>query len=233
MTGEGYADVWVVVRCFNEAPIVGAVVADLRREFRNVVGVDDGSDDDSAHLMAVAGARVVRHAVNLGPGAALETGLKFALLDLNAQHFVCFDADGQHQVADAVAMVERVRREPVDILLGSRFLGAASGITRGRRAVLRAARLFERLNSGMNLTDAHNGLRVFSRQFAEQVELSLSGMAYASELLSLVRRTGSSFAEHPVQVAYSDYSRSKGQRSINSINIATDVWLAQVLGGRR
>lgn len=233
MTGERHADVWVVVRCFNEAPVVGAVIAELRREFRNVVGVDDGSGDGSADVMAAAGARVVRHAVNLGPGAALETGLKFALFDSGAQHFVCFDADGQHQVTDAVAMVERVKTDPVDVLLGSRFLGSASGISHGRRVVLRAARIFERFNSGMILTDAHNGLRVFSRRFAGQVELSLSGMAYASELLALIRRTGATYAEHPVHVAYSDYSRNKGQRSINSINIATDVWLAQVLGGRR
>ena len=58
-------------------------------------------------------------------------------------------------------------------------------------------------------------------------------MAYASELLGLIARSGLQYAEHPVTIDYTDYSRKKGQRSINSINIATDIWMHQVLRGRR
>jgi hypothetical protein len=57
-------------------------------------------------------------------------------------------------------------------------------------------------------------------------------MAYASELLGLIRRSGLRYGEHPVSIAYTDYSLSKGQRSINSVNIAADV-LVHSLGGRR
>src|SRR6202007_700435 len=105
------ADVWVIVRCYNEARVVGDVITDLRQVFPNIVGVDDGSSDASAQIMARAGASVVRHAVNLGAGAALQTGLHYALLDGKAQYFVCFDADGQHRVSDAAAMVQRLRDE--------------------------------------------------------------------------------------------------------------------------
>ncbi len=226
-------DVWVIVRCFNEAPVVGAVLGELLEEFPNVVGVDDGSTDGSAEVMRAAGARVVRHAVNLGAGAALQTGLRFALLDPAAHYFVCFDADGQHRVADAVAMVERMRREDLDILIGSRFLEPSGGIPAGRRALLRAARLFERLSSGVSLSDAHNGLRVFTRRFAGQVELTMHDMAYASELLRLVAASGLRYAEHPVTVLYTEYSLKKGQRSVNSINIAVDLWMQRIFGRRR
>ena len=89
-----------------------------------MVGVDDGSKDAWAAEILAGGARLVRHPMNLGAGAALQTGLEFALLDPGAQYFLSFDADGQHRVADAVAMVRQIRAEPVDVLLGSRFLGS-------------------------------------------------------------------------------------------------------------
>jgi glycosyltransferase involved in cell wall biosynthesis len=226
-------DVWVVVRCFNEASVVGDVIRGLKRVFPHVVGVDDGSNDTSSDEMARAGANVVRHAVNLGAGAALQTGLQYALLDHHADYFLCFDADGQHRVEDAAAMAERIRREGMDILIGSRFLGNAENMPTSRGLLLKAGRIFERLTSKVELTDAHNGLRVFSRRFASQVDLSMSDMAYASELLGLITRSGLNYAEHPVTIDYTDYSMHKGQRSINSVNIAMDIWLNQVLRGRR
>jgi hypothetical protein len=130
-------------------------------------------------------------------------------------------------------MAERIRREGMDILIGSRFLGKAENMPKSRGLLLKAGRVFERLTSKVELTDAHNGLRVFSRRFAGQVDLSMSDMAYASELLGLITRSGLNYAEHPVTIDYTDYSMHKGQRSINSVNIAMDIWLNQVLRGRR
>ncbi len=225
-------DTWAIVRCFNEAPVVGTVVDELVQWFPNVVGVDDGSTDGSADVLREAGARVVQHAVNLGAGAALQTGLRFGLLDPRASFFLCFDADGQHRVRDAVAMVDRIRYADVDVLIGSRFLGSAAGMPAARKAVLRAGRLFERLSSGMALTDAHNGLRVFTRRFASQVELQSCDMTYASELLRVIRASGLRYAEHPVTIDYTRYSLAKGQRSVNSINIAVDLWVQRLFGRR-
>jgi glycosyltransferase involved in cell wall biosynthesis len=227
------SDVWVVVRCFNEASVVAPVIKQLRQHFVNVVGVDDGSSDDSARQMSSAGAWVVRHAVNLGAGAALQTGIEFALLDPGTAYLVCFDADGQHRVGDAVAMMDRLRQGHEDILIGSRFLGAANGMPTNRRLLLSAGRVFERLTSGVRLSDAHNGLRAFTRAFAELVDLNMSDMAYASELLALIGKSGMRYAEHPVTIEYTEYSMHKGQRSVNSVNIAMDVWMNQMLHGRR
>ena len=224
-------DVWVIVRCYNESSVVGETLSDLRRVFPKIVGVDDGSDDGSSEAMRKAGARVVRHSINLGAGAALQTGLEFALLDPEARFFVCFDADGQHRVPDALAMVERLRHGGPDILIGSRFLGQTNGMPAIRRGVLRGARVFERLISGVGLTDAHNGLRAFSRRFAEQVNLRIPDMAYASELLGQIARSGLPYGEHPVTIDYTTYSIAKGQRSINSVNIAVDV-IVNTLSGR-
>lgn len=226
-------DTWVVVRCFNESSVVGQVIEGLRQHFPNVVGVDDGSTDDSGAVMAAAGASVVRHSVNLGPGAALQTGLQYALLDPKADYLLCFDADGQHRVDDAVSMMARMRKGDIEVLVGSRFLGAADGMPRQRRLVLTVGRWFERLSSGIRLSDGHNGLRAFTRAFASQVDLTMSDMAYASELLAIIARSGVAYDEHPVTIDYTDYSLHKGQRSINSVNIALDVWIHRLLRGRR
>jgi glycosyltransferase involved in cell wall biosynthesis len=216
-------DTAVVIPMHNEGAVVAAVVADVRRRFAHVVCVDDGSRDDCAALARQAGAMVVRHPTNLGQGAALETGIRHALARLDVSYVVTFDADGQHDVDDAVAMVDLARREDVQVVLGSRFLGAVHGITGSRRLVLRAAVRFTRTTTGLRVTDAHNGLRVLRRDAAEQVRLRLHGMSHASEILSLVARHGFTYAEHPVTISYTDYSRAKGQRGYNALNIVFEL----------
>lgn len=230
--GSNNSDVWVIVPTYNEATVVRDVLIGLQKHFPNVVAVDDGSTDASNAEILASGARLIRHSINLGAGAAMQTGLDFALLDRAARFFVTFDADGQHRADDAAAMIDRLRLGQQDILVGSRFLGDSVGLTGSRRALLKSARVFEWLMSGVRLTDAHNGLRAFSRQFAEQIHLTFADMAHASEVLELIGKSKLLYAEHPVTIDYTAYTRSKGQRSINSVNIAVDVWLHHLLGGR-
>lgn len=231
-SARGTDDVCVVVPMYNEATVIGSVLTQLTSAFARVVCVDDGSADASADIAAAHGALVVRHPDNLGQGAAIQTGLDFALLDPRVAFVVTFDADGQHSVDDALAMVETARTTGVDVVLGSRFLEAArDDMPWSRRLVLRAAILFTRRISRLPVTDTHNGLRVLSRRAVESVNITMSGMAHASEILDQVGRRRLSFVEHATVVAYSDYSRAKGQSNVNSVNIFMDV-LGYVLRGR-
>lgn len=143
-------------------------------------------------------------------------------------YVVTFDADGQHDVNDAAAMVQVARDSDVQAVLGSRFLQAGTDVPRGRRLVLQAAVRFTRGTTGLRVTDAHNGLRVVRRDAAELLRLRLHGMAHASELLSQVARGGWTYLEHPVSISYSDYSRAKGQRSYNALNIVFDLMFARL-----
>src|SRR5438309_5181358 len=102
-------DVWLVVPLYDEAAVIADVVHEARNVFPNIVCVDDGSRDDSAERAAQAGAAVVRHPVNLGQGAALQTGFDYALGDPAMRYVVTYDADGQHQIHDVEVMVERIR----------------------------------------------------------------------------------------------------------------------------
>lgn len=221
-------DVCVVVPMLNEATTITAVVTELTTRFSYVVCVDDGSTDGSADLAKAAGATILRHATNLGQGAALQTGFDFAARTPGLNWVVTFDADGQHDVDDAVKMVTVARDEDLDVVLASRFAGTTVDMPRMRRVVLRAAVHFTRLTARLDVTDAHNGLRVLHVRTLTALRLQQPRMAYASELLNKISAAGLRWAELPTTVLYSDYSRAKGQRNINAVNILFDLALARV-----
>jgi glycosyltransferase involved in cell wall biosynthesis len=214
-THAQHAGATVVVPAFNEAARVASVVAGLRTHFDTVVVVDDGSADATADLARAAGARVVRHPGNLGQGAALQTGFAFALTDPAMQHVITFDSDGQHRVEDVV--------------LGSRFLTPdATAVPRARRAVLRAGIAFTRATTRLPVTDTHNGLRVLNRRAVEAIDLTLSDMAHASQLLGLIARRGLTWVEAPVVIDYADETRRRGQSNVNALNIVFDLAIERI-----
>jgi len=216
-------DVWLVIPLYNEATVIADVVRDALVTFGHVICVDDGSSDSSAARAEEAGATVLRHAVNLGQGAALQTGIQFARAQDGCRFIVTFDADGQHRVEDALSMVEQARRDDLAIIFGSRFLDDRTKPGLLKRMVLRTAVWFTNQSTGLRLTDAHNGLRVIRQDAALDVELRQDRMAHASEIVLQLGRTGLPWGEHPVHVLYTDYSRAKGQSLWNSINILVDL----------
>lgn len=231
--GMANADVWVVMPLHNEQSVIAHVVRSARAVLPNLVCVDDGSRDDSAAIAEAAGAVVVRHPVNLGQGAALQTGFDFALSDPGMRYVVTFDADGQHRVDDAEAMLHRIRRGDVHAVFGSRFLDRpdrASTAGALKKLVLRSAVAYTNLTTGVRLTDAHNGLRVLERRVVEGISITQHRMAHASEIVSQIGRLRLGgdpvvVVEEPVSIVYSDYSRAKGQSLWNSVNILAElIW---------
>ncbi|HEX2299837.1 MAG TPA: glycosyltransferase family 2 protein [Pseudonocardiaceae bacterium] len=216
-------DTWVIIPVFNEAAVVAQIVEDLRTTFCHVVCVDDGSTDGSAQQIAATGAHLVRHPINMGQGAALQTGLSYALTRPGGRYFVTFDADGQHRVADAERMVALARSESIDVVLGSRFLGKQSRVPLLKRLVLGLVVMLSPATRRMGLTDAHNGLRVFNRAVAERLQITMNDMAHASEIVALLAKGAWTVREVPVTIRYTDYSRSKGQSLINGVNILFDL----------
>ncbi|MDD5577896.1 MAG: glycosyltransferase family 2 protein [Methylobacter sp.] len=220
-------DVWVVIAAFNEGEVIGQVISRLRKSFDNIAVVDDDSKDQTASNSIEAGAWVITHPINLGQGAALQTGIDFAI-ERGAAYIVTFDGDGQHRPEDALSMVERAQAGNVDVVLGSRFLGNAVGIPKFRRLILKLAAAFTALTSGIWLTDAHNGLRVLTADAAKKIRLQQNRMAHASELIDLAAWLKLRVVEHPVTIEYTPYSLAKGQKLSNSISILTDLLIAKI-----
>jgi glycosyltransferase involved in cell wall biosynthesis len=214
--------VWVVIAAYNEGRVVGRVIADVQQHGYQVVVVDDGSADATAEAAAQAGAQVVQHPVNLGQGAALQTGIEYAL-ERGADAVVTFDADGQHRVQDIASLLAALDQNGVDFALGSRFLGASIDLPPARRILLKAATWFTRVTTGLALTDTHNGLRAMTRRGASRIALRQNRMAHASELLDEIARSGLRYVEVPVTIEYSRYSLAKGQRFADSLRILVDL----------
>ena len=216
-------DTWIVIPLYNEESVIGRVVAELREHFDHIVCIDDGSTDDSVAEAEAAGARVLRHPVNLGQGAALQTGFDYVGTQPGAGYIVTFDADGQHRIEDAMLMLDLAKRDDVAIVFGSRFLDDRTNPGWVKHVVLKTAVWVTNLTTGLQLTDAHNGLRVIRTDAAARITLEQDRMAHATEIVLKLGRTGLPWREFPVELLYTDYSKSKGQSVLNSVNILVDL----------
>lgn len=229
----------ILMPAYNEERRVARTLAELAEVLGEgathavtVFLVDDGSEPpvDEATLAASAGGLEVvfaRHGVNLGQGAALETARRLALRE-DAQRaparydaFVTMDSDGQHRAEDVVRLADAVMAG-ADVALGDRFAGG-SLVPPSRVALLRLARVFERLTTGLALSDAHNGLRAFGRSALERVHITQNRMAHATELTRTISRAGLRVVEVPVSVRYTETTLAKGQRASGAVAILLDL----------
>jgi glycosyltransferase involved in cell wall biosynthesis len=217
----------IVIPAFNEAKVIADVVSRLRSDYPWVIVIDDCSLDATAAEAVRAGATVLRHVVNLGQGGALQTGMTYAIAK-GAEVIVTFDADGQHRTEDIAVLIEAQHRTGSDVITGSRFLGKAVGVPPARRLMLKAAVIFTRITTGQNLTDAHNGLRLFTRTAAARIRITQNRMAHASELVSQMRTSGLKVTEAPVTILYTSYSLQKGQKISNLISVLFEMLLARI-----
>lgn len=225
MTNPATSDphTWVVVPLYNEATVIAEVIEGLLPHFPNVVCIDDGSTDGSLDVARRAGAYIVEHPINLGQGAALQTGIDYALTQPGCEYIVTFDADGQHRVEDAVGMVAAARDSGAAIVFGSRFLDDRTNPGVMKRVILKTAVWVTNMTTSVKLTDAHNGLRVIRTDAARGIQLQQDRMAHATEIVLQLGHTGLPWIEYPVELLYTDYSKSKGQSVLNSVNILVDL----------
>lgn len=226
---------FIVIAAYNEEKSIGNVLEGLAREgYTEVVVVDDGSSDatrqvvqETVHRLNMP-TRLVSHVVNRGQGAALKTGIDYAL-NQGADIIVTFDADGQHNPKEIAQLVAPIQKKEVAVTLGSRFLQKKSSIPVVKRAVLKGGILFTWIFSGKKLTDTHNGFRALSRKAAEQIQIRQDRMEHASEIIDEICRKNIPFKEVPVTITYSAYARHKGQSALNSVKIATKLILRRMI----
>jgi len=217
------AKIFIVIPAYNEEKVIGRVVFDIKKEgFKNIIVVDDGSEDKTADVAKKEGAKVLRHILNLGQGAAIETGLQYCR-KIDADVVVTFDADGQFKASEIKKVIKPIIDKKVDIVLGSRFLGKAVNIPFLKKLTLKAAIIFTDIFSNIKLTDTHNGFRAFSKKALNKIFINHSGMAHASDIIDQIKRYNLKYQEVPVTVLYTDYSLKKGQSILNSVKILLDL----------
>lgn len=218
-------NIFVLLPVFNEkTELLEQIVSGLLQQGYRVVLVDDASAKKvklppADHLFQL------RHAVNLGQGAAIQTGISFAIRK-NADYLITFDADGQHSISDIPALLLPLQQKKADITLGSRFLlPGHHNASWFRQLLLKTGRWVNYFFTGFYLSDAHNGLRAMNRVAAEKIMLKENRMAHATEILLQIKRQQLRMQEVPATVTYTDYSKSKGQSAFNSLRIFFDLFL--------
>ncbi len=211
-----------VIPAYNEQGRIGASVRDVALFCDAAVVVDDCSQDRTGIEARQAGASVLRHVINRGQGAALQTGTDYAVDHLDADIVVHFDADGQMMGEEIPKMVQPIIDGKADIVLGSRFLTGYVQMPPSRRLLLKLAILFTMSTSGIRITDTHNGFRALSRHAARQVRITLDRMAHASQMHDLIKMHDLRYVERPVTIRYTKETLAKGQSSLGAIRIVKD-----------
>ena len=218
---------WVVVPAYNEEAIISQVLKELCATFKNVVVVDDCSTDGTLCAVRQEAVHVLSHPFNMGQGAAIQTGIEYAL-NFEAKYIATFDADGQHDPSDLLSMWDKLKLTHAEVALGSRFLGTTTGITYTRIALLKLAIIYSNFSTGLKLTDTHNGIRVIKHTFLKNFSFKQNKMAHASEILEFISKHRISYIECPVSIRYTDYSIRKGQSSINAVRIVIETLFGRV-----
>jgi len=172
---------------------------------------------------------LLRHLVNLGQGAALQTGTDYGLQQ-GARVIVHFDADGQHSPELISKLIQPIRSGECDVVMGSRFMDPrdAAKVPVLKRILLKAGIFISWIFSGLWLSDTHNGFRALSADAASRIRLTEDGYAHATEILEHIRKSRLRYKEIPATIRYTEHSLAKGQSVFNSLNIVFDLVLRKL-----
>ena len=222
--------IYIIIPAFNEVGSITKVIKDLLcNGYENIVVVDDGSTDKTSEIVKKFNVFLIRHPVNMGPGAAIKTGIDFALLN-DADIIVTFDADGQHIAKDILDLVKPIISNKADITLGNRFLNNASKVPLFKKIILKAGAILMFLMYGILSSDSHNGLKAMSKSAALKIDLKSNGWEYCSEIIEEIMLKKIKYQEVPVTVKYTDYSIKKGQKIYNSFYILSKMFVKWIFG---
>ncbi len=221
-----------IIPAYNKGKMLTQSAVDDAAHFvDHIVVVDDGSTDDTVNIPSTNSVTVLRHILNRGQGAALQTGTDFALQVLGADVIVHFDADGQMRGDEIPVMTKPIFDGETDVVLGSRFLGApAKDMPFLRKVLVRLGTVFTVALSGIRVTDTHNGFRALSRHAASSMRISIDRMAHASEILDLVQTKRLRYVERPVTISYSVETLQKGQSTLKALLTAKDILKKKIVG---
>lgn len=212
--------IWIVVPAFNEENKIGRVVRGLFEQgFKNILVIDDGSSDNTFIEARKNGVKVLKHLINRGQGAALETANEY-LRNKNADIVVHFDGDNQFNPVDILGAVKKIETGECDVVLGSRFFDNRSNLPFFKRFfILPIARIINFLFTGVWLSDAHNGFRVLNKKSLNKISITQDGMAHNTEILKQIKKNNLNYKEYPVEVRYEKF----GQGITGGLKIVWDL----------
>lgn len=203
----------VVIPALRPGPALAGLVRDLSLAgIRHIIVVDDGSGDGSREVfdacLALPGVEVIRHAANLGKGAALKTGIRHAMAaEAGGAGVVTADADGQHLSQDILRVAAALEENPDCLVLGARTFGGE--VPWRSRVGNTVTRRLVRLLAGQPLTDTQTGLRGIPRSLLPHlVEIASCGYEFELDMLIAAKHRGHRIVEIPIRTVYEAGNRA-------------------------
>jgi glycosyltransferase involved in cell wall biosynthesis len=215
----------IVIPAYNEETRITKVI-EKAKKYGDVIVIDDGSSDDTKTMAEKAGACVYRHIINRGVGAALGTGFRVAL-DMKPDVIITMDADGQHKPEDIERIIEPIRNNKTDVVVGSRFLPDSSN-PHTMPIRKKVGNFF--LNKityflyGLKCTDTQSGFRAFSCEALKKIRITTDRYAYASEMIEEIKRNNLKLKEVPIEAIYLNETK-KGTTVWDGVKIFIDLVL--------
>lgn len=213
--------IYIVIPAYNEEKNIVAVIGDLLKYGYKIVVIDDCSKDNTWDVLQNLPVIKLKHKINRGQGAALQTGTEFALQN-NASIIVHFDGDGQFLASEIESVIKPIVNNEVDIVLGSRFLNSkfqacswpGPGIPNSKNIpflkkyiILPVARIINYFFTGLNLTDAHCGFRAMNKITAEKINITQDRMSHNTEIVAQIKKNNLKYKEVPVTVIYKEFGQ--------------------------
>jgi len=214
-------NIFIIIPAYNEEKKIAEVIKNLlNNNYQNIVIVDDSSKDKTSKIAGRFPVFLLRHNLNRGQGASLQTGTEFAL-NQGAEIIVHFDGDGQFLSDEIQSAINPILNNEVDIVFGSRFLNHSeqkeiSADTKNKmpflkkNIILPVARIINYFLTGVKLTDAHCGFRAMNKFTAEKINITQDRMSHNTEIVAQIKKYNLKFKEVPITVIYNEFGQNVG-----------------------
>jgi len=189
------------IPAFNEENNIAKIILKLQQLADKIIVCNDGSSDLTGHIAEKMGALVIQHNKNLGYGAAIRS-LFLKAAEIDADILVAFDADGQHRIEDIERVLEPIKKQDADIVIGSRFLGQETNMPKHRKVGIKAITNLTNVSIDTKVTDSQSGFRAYNKKTLREIIPSESGMGVSTEIVIKASKKGLKIKEVPIKILY-------------------------------
>ena len=189
------------IPAFNEEQNIGKTITKLKKISDSIIVCDDGSSDMTSEIAEGLGAIVIKHEKNYGYGAAINSIFQKAK-EIDTEILVTFDADGQHKVDDVQNVINPIKEDVADLVIGSRFLEKKSNVPGYRKIGIKVITKVTNASIKKELTDSQSGFRAYNKKVLENISPSDKGMGISTEILIKVSKKNLRITEVPIEISY-------------------------------
>ena len=217
----------LLIPAFNESQVLGRVIRSVKQTLKiDILVVDDGSVDATAQVAKLNKVKLIRHIINRGLGAALATGIDYALKNGYA-YVITFDSDGQHEASDIPIIIKTLISDKADVVIGSRLLNGKN-MPILRKLINILSNFATYLLYGIWTSDSQSGFRGFNRRALEVIQIRSQRMEVSTEIFGEIQKHNLRVKEIPVRAKYTPYSVAKGQPISNAGNVLWKLLLQRL-----